>query len=94
MKWLLGEMTWEQLGSPTKPGIVEVEGIGSVLVTDYDMTRTRQNDLYGLAGILVGNEPQSDWKIYTWLYARNVNSERRVKFACGCVFEVIDRSSW
>ena len=57
------EATWEQLGNPTKPGIVNAENIGSVLITDYDLTFPSPNDF---KVVLVSNKPESDWKIGSW----------------------------
>ena len=57
------DVTWEQLGSPTEIGIVEAKGVGTVLITDYDLTYPSPNDFNV---VLVNNQPDSDWKVGSW----------------------------
>lgn len=54
------DVTWEQLGSPTEPGIKDIPGIGTVLVTNDDL------DLKLYLGFhipLMDNEPESRYRI-------------------------------
>jgi len=54
------EVTWEQLDSPEKAGIKEIEGIGTVLITTQDI----EFKDYGTCKLnLIDNTPESDYKV-------------------------------
>ena len=65
-------VTWEQLGSPTEPGIKDIAGIGTVLVTSNDLSLERFSSFHIS---LVDNEPESRYRI-----AGNVVQTRQVFF--------------
>lgn len=57
-------ITWEQLGKPTESGVYNVDGVGTVVVTNYDL-RFSGKDEFDIE--LTGTGTASAYKIRHWV---------------------------
>ena len=57
--------TWEQLASPTKAGIYEIEGLGTVLITQFDLYPP-PTLIENMEIVLMAAKPPADYRIDRW----------------------------